>query len=59
MKNLRRIITGHNDQGKSVIMIDGPPSRHIGEDEGGLYEIWNTNGLEIDTIDPSDKKCPK
>ena len=55
MKNLRRIITGHNDQGKSVIMIDGPPSRHIGEDEGGLYEIWNTNGLEIETMDPSDR----
>ena len=41
---MRRIITGHNDSGKSVISIDGPPARSIGEEAGGLYEIWNTDG---------------
>ena len=33
---MRRIITGHNQDGKSVIKIDGPPSRSIGEDVGVL-----------------------
>tara|TARA_Y100000022_G_scaffold35373_1_gene28642 strand:+ start:5793 stop:5972 length:180 start_codon:yes stop_codon:yes gene_type:complete len=39
MDNLRRIVTGHDEQGKSIIMIDGGPSRTIGEDVGGLFEI--------------------
>ena len=39
---MRRIITGHNEDGKSVVMYEGPPARSIGEDVGGLYEIWNT-----------------
>ena len=30
---MRRIVTGHNQDGKSVIKIDGPPSRSIGEDQ--------------------------
>ena len=47
---MRRIITGH-DRGKSVVMIDGPPSRSIGEDGGGLYEIWNTEGGSSNSCD--------
>ena len=39
---MRRIVTGHNEEGKSVITIDGPPARSLGEDAGGLYELWNT-----------------
>ena len=42
MENLRRIVTGHNKNGKSIVMIDGKPSRTIGEDVGGLFEVWNT-----------------
>ena len=41
---MRRIVTGHNALGKSIITIDGPPARSIGEDVGGLFEIWNTDG---------------
>ena len=52
---MRRIITGH-DRGKSVVMIDGPPSRSIGEDVGGLYEIWNTDGCSINSCDSSDQQ---
>ena len=51
---MRRIITGHNQKGKSVITIDGPPARSIGEDVGGLFEIWNTNGSPIDSRDSHD-----
>tara|TARA_B100000767_G_scaffold48773_1_gene43651 strand:- start:2595 stop:3116 length:522 start_codon:yes stop_codon:yes gene_type:complete len=52
---MRRIITGHNAEGKSIISMDGPPSRSIGEDVGGLFELWNTDGKSIDTLDASDR----
>ena len=57
MENLRRIVTGHDEEGKSIIIIDGGPSRTIGEDVGGLFELWNTDGNEVissDVIDRAD-----
>ena len=56
---MRRIITGHNKESKSVITMDGPPARSIGEDVGGLFEIWNTDGSDIistDSIDRADEE---
>ena len=38
MENLRRVVTGHNTEGKSIIMIDGGPSRSIGENIGGAVK---------------------
>ena len=32
---MRRIVTGHNDNGRSEIKIDGPPARSIAEEIGG------------------------
>ena len=55
MENLRRIITGHNNKGKSIISIDGPPSRILGEDVGGLFELWNTDGDAIDSLTNHDR----
>ena len=52
---MRRIITGHNEEGRSVIKIDGPPSRSIGEDVGGLFEIWNTDGNAVESADYFDR----
>ena len=52
---MRRIITGHNQEGRSIITLDGPPARSIGEDVGGLFEIWNTDGDVIDTTDSIDR----
>ena len=52
---MRRIVTGHNKEGKSVIKIDGPPLRSVGEDVGGLFEIWNTDGKSIDSSDAIDR----
>ena len=54
---MRRIVTGHNGNGKSIVAIDGPPARSIGEDVGGLFELWNTDGNEVissDVIDRAD-----
>ena len=52
---MRRIVTGHNSEGKSVIILDGPPARSIGEDVGGLFELWNTDGFEIISTDDIDR----
>ncbi|MDB9813989.1 cupin domain-containing protein [Gammaproteobacteria bacterium] len=52
---MRRIITGHNKFGKSIITIDGPPACSIGEDVGGLFEVWNTDGKLVDTTDEIDR----
>ena len=52
---MRRIVTGHNDNGKSIVTLDGPPARSIGEDVGGLFELWNTDGNAIITTDVIDR----
>ena len=52
---MRRIVTGHNEDGRSIITIDGPPARSIGEDVGGLFELWNTDGNIIDAKDNLDR----
>ncbi len=41
----RRIVTGHNAEGKAVILEDAPPPRvvRIGGENGPIfYEVWNT-----------------
>ena len=52
---MRRIITGHNQHGKSIVTLDGPPARSIGEDVGGLFELWNTDGSDIISTDKIDR----
>lgn len=42
----RRIVTGHNAQGKAIIIEEGPPSRiqRIGGETGPMfYEVWSTS----------------
>ena len=51
----RRVITGHNSAGKSVVAIDSPPGRLFGTDERGLAEIWNTDGGPVATRDGTDR----
>jgi len=52
---MRRIVTGHNEKGKSIITLDGPPARSIGEDVGGLFELWNTDGEDVNSTDNIDR----
>ena len=52
---MRRIVTGHNKEGKSIINIDGPPARSLGEDVGGLFELWNTDGKDVNSLDTTDR----
>ena len=42
----RRIVTGHDAAGTSVVLSDGPVpvSRQIPEDGVAFHEVWNTSG---------------
>ena len=52
---MRRIITGHNEKGESVVTFEGPPARSIGQDVGGLFEIWNTDGKDVISTNDFDR----
>lgn len=52
---MRRVVTGHDEEGKSIVVLDGPPTQSIGEDVGGLFELWNTDGNLINTKDRIDR----
>lgn len=56
-ETMRRIVTGDDASGKSIIIIDGPPSGGIGDPNlGGLAEIWHeTVSGAIDPKDPRDR----
>jgi hypothetical protein len=54
---MRRVITGEDANGKSLVIIDGPPSGEIGDPNlGGLFEIWHeaVSG-EFDKTSASDR----
>ena len=39
---MRRVVSGENANGRSLVVIDGPPSGELGAPGlGGLYEIWH------------------
>jgi hypothetical protein len=49
---MRRVVTGDDADGKSVIILDGGPSSAMGDvDVGGLFEIWEDSASG--TLDPS------
>jgi mannose-6-phosphate isomerase-like protein (cupin superfamily) len=50
MTTYRRVVTGHNEEGKAIIAIDG----EAGHRSGNLYEMWNTTSMPADNTDPTD-----
>src|SRR5688572_27365386 len=45
MPPVRRIVTGHDPAGRSIVQEDGPPARVVtlgGENGTVFHEIWNT-----------------
>jgi mannose-6-phosphate isomerase-like protein (cupin superfamily) len=52
---LRRIITGHNDTGQSIIEIDGGPATELSANGSGLHEIWLTESVPADNATLVDK----
>ncbi len=52
---MRRVITGDDAGGQSVVIIDGGPSAFSGDpDLGGLFEIWEDTAS--DPLDPRDHR---
>lgn len=50
---MRRIVTGEDGDGRSIIVLDGPPSGGVGDPTlGGLSEIWHE--AVRGPIDPKD-----
>ncbi len=47
-QKLRRIVTGHNRNGESIVEIDGGPAQEIGANGSSLHEIWLTESLPAD-----------
>jgi hypothetical protein len=54
---MRRVITGDGANGRSLVIVDGPPSGEIGAPGlGGLYEIWHEAlGEKLDPKDARDR----
>jgi hypothetical protein len=52
---MRRVITGDDASGESLVIIDGPPSATNGEPNlGGLFDIWHDKAGG--PLDPQDHK---
>ena len=57
LKPIRRIVTGHNAKGKSVILSDGPSSHVLtipGVPTFGLTNLWVTDGAPADNAGTKD-----
>ncbi len=48
LEKLRRVVTGHDADGKSMVAIDGPPGAFVGAGAAGLGQIWVTEGSPAD-----------
>src|SRR5687768_18167038 len=60
-KPVRRIVTGHDARGRSVVREDGPPARVVtlGGDSGTTFhELWNTRSspapIDRDSGEPAE-----
>ncbi len=54
MKEMRRVVTGHDSKGKSIVIIDGPPATIVERGRAGLGEIWITDGAPADNSGKKD-----
>jgi hypothetical protein len=57
-KDVRRVVTTHDDSGKAVILLDGPsPHRTVRGGEGGtvLHNLWVTDETPADMKGKADK----
>jgi quercetin dioxygenase-like cupin family protein len=58
--NIRRVVTGHDDQGRAKVLIDEPVKNVTSPRPGALYSvIWSSEGFPVTNdgdVDPSGKK---
>jgi len=49
LDKIRRIVTGHDDAGRSVVHFDAILPRRLGSNRRGVTDLWNTDGLPVDS----------
>lgn len=54
LNSLRRVITGHNAEGRSIIEYDGAPANVIEANDAGLAEIWIADTVPAATTGTDD-----
>jgi mannose-6-phosphate isomerase-like protein (cupin superfamily) len=60
-KAVRRIVTGHDARGRSIVQEDGPPARVVtlgGESGTTFHELWNTSSTPA-PIDGASSEPPE
>ena len=50
IEKTRRVVTGFDENGESMVAIDGPPGAIIGANGAGLGEVWVTDGIADNSI---------
>jgi mannose-6-phosphate isomerase-like protein (cupin superfamily) len=58
-KKLRRIVTGLNDAGQSLVVFDGPPSNANEGNGAGIAQIWATDSSPVDNQTEDDAALRK
>jgi mannose-6-phosphate isomerase-like protein (cupin superfamily) len=60
-RSARRIVTGHDAQGRAIILADGPPPKTMSISGANVefFELWNTNTspapIQAAEIEPTDR----
>jgi quercetin dioxygenase-like cupin family protein len=58
--NIRRVVTGHDDQGRAKVLIDETVKNVASQRPGALYSvIWSSEGFPVNNdgdVDPSGKR---
>ena len=57
LKPIRRVVTGHDARGKSIILSDGPSPHTLtipGQPNFGLTNLWITNGAPAENAGTAD-----
>ena len=61
--NVRRVVTGHDDQGRAKVLIDETVKNVASQRPGALYSvIWSSEGFPVSNdgdADPSGKKSAR
>jgi len=55
LDSIRRVVTGHDEAGCSIVHFDGILPRRLGSNRRGLTELWNTDGAPIDSRAADDR----
>lgn len=55
MEEIRRVVTGHDPQGRSVVLSDAPVARVPATPGASFFWLWRTVATPVDNDDPADR----